>query len=294
MNKNIVVAVIALVLVGVGIYFYTNSKNMSNEHGEDTTGQPAAQSHRGYDIEVTSNTQNIQPQKSTTITYKIKNDKDEILKDFEIAHEKIMHFILVRKDLQQFQHLHPDYNESTGEFKVDVTFPTDGPYRIFPDFTPGEENPQKLPVTVFEDINVGNISKYQAQAVTADTQSKKTFEGYDITFTVPASLKKQQELTYELTIQQGGKPVANLQSYLGALGHSVILKEGTLDFIHTHALEGDNAEHGGGHMESSTTASTGPDIKFATTFPESGKYKIFTQFQHQGKVLTTDYIIDVN
>ncbi|MCX6782785.1 MAG: hypothetical protein NTZ20_02160 [Candidatus Levybacteria bacterium] len=84
MNKNIVVAVIALVLVGVGIYFYTNSKNMSNEHGEDTTGQPVAQSHRGYDIEVTSNTQNIQPQKSTTITYKIKNDKDEMLQDGRI------------------------------------------------------------------------------------------------------------------------------------------------------------------------------------------------------------------
>ena len=298
MNKNIIVAIIALVLVGAGFYFYTNSKNMSNQHGqghgEVTNGQPAAQSHRGYDIEVTSNTKNIQPQKPTTITYKIKNDKNEVLKKYEIAHEKIMHFIVVRKDLQQFQHLHPEYNESAGEFSVDVTFPTDGPYRVFPDFTPGVENPQKLPVTVFEDINVGEMNKYQAQAVAPDTQSKKNFEGYDITFSVPASLKKQQELTYTLTIQQGGRTVTNLQPYLGALGHSVILKEGTLDFIHTHALEGDSAKHGGGHTESSTSTNTGPEIKFATTFPESGNYKIFTQFQHQGKVTTTDYVIKVN
>ena len=57
----------------------------------------------------------------------------------------------------------------------------------------------------------------------------------------------------------------------------MILKEGTLDFIHTHALE-----------------NTGKDaVEFVTAFPTAGRYKIFTQFQHEGKVMTTDYVIEV-
>ena len=106
---------------------------------------------------MTSDTTNVQPKLPTTLTYKIKNDRDEILKNYGIAHEKIMHLIVVRKDLLQFQHAHPEFDSLTGEFTVQLTFPTDGPYRIFPDFTPGDDNPQKLPVTVYEDIDIGHI-----------------------------------------------------------------------------------------------------------------------------------------
>jgi hypothetical protein len=35
-------------------------------------------------------------------------------------------------------------------------------------------------------------------------------------------------------------------------------------------------------------------IDFSTRFPETGIYKIFTQFQHNGKVITTDYVVRVN
>ena len=285
MNRNIIVALIVIVALIGGAYFYLNSqsRNKTPEHGgghpTQTSNQPVVQSHRSYQIEVTSDTSNIRPNQPTAFTYKIKNDKGEILKNYEIAHEKIMHFIIVvRKDLQQFQHIHPDFNQSTGEFSVAVTFPTDGPYRVFPDFTPGVENPQKLPVTVFHDIAVGDVSKYKAQAVTTDAQSKKTFDGYQVTHNLPGNLNKQQEVNYSLNIERNSQPVTDLQTYLGALGHSVILKEETLDFIHTHAGE----------------SGTGPKIEFSTTFPESGMYKIFTQFQHQNKIITTDYVIKVN
>ena len=38
----------------------------------------------------------------------------------------------------------------------------------------------------------------------------------------------------------------------------------------------------------------GPQIKFATTFPSQGIYKVFTQFQYEGKVITSDYSVEVN
>lgn len=300
MNNKILVAIIAILILGVGGYFFINSQRGSNTSGEHTSGKPVAQSHRSYELEITSKPSSIDPKKPATIRYKIKNDKGEILKNYETVHEKIMHFITVRKDLAYFQHLHPEFNEASGEFTVTVTFPEDGPYRIFPDFPPGVDNPQKLPVTVYEDIEVGGSSKYAEQRVVPDSEQTKTYEDYKITTTFPKNAKKQQEITYTLNLTKDGKPVTNLENYLGALGHSVILKEGTLDFIHTHALDAKDAstgqEHGAQtqqHGGSQNDTGTGPEISFASNFPEAGVYKIFTQFQHEGKVQTVNYIVKI-
>lgn len=299
-NQRVVyvsVGLILLVLIGV-VYAFKGGKgnNTSMQGGtiDEASGKPVAQSHRGYEMEVTSSLEKVKPNVSVVLTYKIKNDKGEVLKQFEIAHEKIMHFIAVRSDLQDFQHLHPTYNKSTGEFSVQITFPNDGPYRLFPDFTPGADNPQKLPVTVFSDVEVGDKTRYKAHSITADTQTKKAYGDYQVAFTVPKA-ETQEEFTYTILVEKNGQPVTDLEKYLGALGHSVILKEGTLDFIHTHALENTAGGHGQTAQHSSTTTNTsGPAIDFSTTLPEKGLYKIFTQFQHSEKVQTVDYVVRAN
>lgn len=285
-TRYIVVFAILIVAIASGFYLYSNSKkeqdnsSQSAGHGITTGGhQPVTQGQRTYEPEITSDATSIKPNQSIKFSYKIKNDKGEIIKNYETVHEKIMHFIVVRKDLQNFQHLHPDFNQTTGEFTVNITFPTDGTYRVFPDFTPTEDNPQKLPVTVYHDIDVGEMSKYKAQPVTPDTQPKKAVGEYKITYNFPTEVMMRNEISYSLTIEKNSLPVKDLENYLGALGHSVIIKESSLAFIHTHAEE--------------TNANKGPEIKFATSFPEEGFYKIFTQFQHQGKVATTDYIVRV-
>lgn len=292
MNSKIIIIAIIILILGAGVYFFINAQ-------KSMKGNPVAESNRSYEIEVTSDTTNIKPNQEVTITYKIKNDKGEDVKNFAVAHEKVMHFITVRKDLAYFQHLHPEFNESTGEFTVDVTFPEDGPYRIFPDFTPGDENPQKLPVTVNHDIDVGNSSNYALQRVVADSKKLKKYGDYNVATTFVPEPKQQQEVTYTLDISKNGKPVTNLEKYLGALGHSVVLKEGTLDFIHTHALEapsdGSSMEaHNMEAMQQEEPTNAGPKVSFATSFPESGIYKIFTQFQHEGTVQTVDYTVNVN
>src|ERR671915_517783 len=215
----------------VGAFFL--SYNLEGHQEEVMQNKPGDQSHRSYAIDVTEKpmAKQITLNEPTTIKYRIKNDQGNIVTDFAIAHEKVMHFIVVRKDLTQFQHLHPDFNQETGEFRVAVAFPALGPYRFFADFTPGTDNPMQLPVT--------------------------------------------------------------LENYLGALGHSVVLKAETLDYIHTHAGEqGDAMEHGehGGHAMPPAQENK---IDFSTTFPDAGIYRIFTQFQHQGNVLTTAYTVAV-
>lgn len=265
---------------------------------EEMNGRPVAQSHRSYEIEVTSKSDNINPNQPAVFKFKIKNDKGDTLKNYSVVHTKIMHFIIVRKDLQYFQHLHPDFDKDSGVYSIAVTFPADGPYRLFPDFTPAasEDNPQQLTVTLNADVNVGDMNKYTAKPVIPDNNNLKTVNGYTINYDIPKELKSQTEISYSLNVEKNRQSISDLENYLGALGHGVILKEGTLDFIHTHAgevkqAEGAKMDHGSSMMNKDT--SKGPKIDFSTSFPESGRYKIFTQFQHAGKVITTDYVVTV-
>jgi hypothetical protein len=38
---------------------------------------------------------------------------------------------------------------------------------------------------------------------------------------------------------------------------------------------------------------TGPEAKFMTTFPKSGVYKIWGQFQHENKVFIVPFVVKV-
>jgi len=252
---------------------------------EDLTTSPVAQSHRSYTLQSDAASKSYQPKQPTTYTFSIVDGQGNTVKDFVTVHEKIMHLIVVRKDLAEFQHVHPGLNKQTGQFTLaNLTFPSDGPYRIFPDFTPANAQlgPDGLPlgVTLHEDVNVGNLANDKPQSLT-DTQLSKTFQGYQVQLMPsPTPVAAGQSTTCTFAITQNGKPVTNLEKYLGALGHTVVLREGDLEFLHTHALD-ENIHNQTGKVD------------FAVTFPSAGKYKVFSQFQHEGRVLTTDFVVSV-
>lgn len=271
-----VIAVVAL--IAAGGWYFTRQQSLS----EDTSA-PIAQSHRSFTLKSDASSKRYQPKQPTPYTFSIVDDQGTTVKDFATVHEKIMHLIVVRKDLAEFQHVHPDFNKATGQFTLaNLTFPSDGSYRIFPDFTlaSAQMGPDGMPlgVTLNEDVNVGNLATYKAQPLT-DTQLAKTFQNYAVQLTpTPTPVKAEQSTTLTFAINQNSKPVINLEKYLGALGHTVILREGDLEFLHTHALD------------ENVTNQTGT-VDFAVTFPTVAKYKVFSQFQHQGKILTTDFTL---
>lgn len=270
------VGITLLILGGAFLLFGRGPGSMNNN-------QPI-QSHRSYEVETVSALDNIQPNQATKIAYKIKDDQGNILKDFDVVHEKIMHFIVVRKDLQYFQHVHPSFDATSGEFEIPVTFAADGEYRAFADFTPSASqigpNGDKLPVTVYEDIKVGNLSNYKPLPI-GSTEKAKAYGSYQVTIVPNSDMivsKNNQSFAFE--IRKDGQLVTNLETYLGALGHTVVLREGDLQFIHAHATQ------------KSTDPQTGR-VNFAITFPEAGNYKLFSQFQHEGKIITSDFVVNV-
>ena len=77
------------------------------------------------------------------------------------------------------------------------------------------------------------------------------------------------------------------EPYLGAGGHLVALREGDLAFLHVHPTDdghGDEAAAGDGHDDL---------IGFAATFPTEGRYRLFLQFRHEGRVNTVAFTQEV-
>ena len=251
MKNKLFLIIIVIVVIG-GIAFAV------------TKSDTPIQSHRSYMIK--SNSQ------GSEYSFNIVDEQGNTLKDFAITHTKPMHVIVVRKDLAHFEHLHPEYDFSTGTFTLkNLTFPENGEYRLFTDFAVEAA----LPITLFEDMKVG--STYSRKPLGSEEKSK-TFDTLDVSLDTHGNLVSGAENMIMFTLSQNGTPIIDLEEYLGALGHAVVLREGSLDFIHAHP------------MESATQNGT---VSFMVNFPEAGRYKIFTQFQRGGKVITTDFVVTV-
>ena len=240
------------------------------------------QSRPSYCIESNSAVSTVTPLVPFTYSFSIVDNNGNVLKDFTIEREKLLHLIVVRKDLQEFQHVHPVFAPATGMFTLSgLTLPTAGEYRIFADFTPKnaplDAEGAPVPTNTFEDAVAEGA--YAPQQLGHDSASD-TVDDYSVLLaTIPQQLTKGANM-FTFTVTRNGTPVTNLEDYLGALGHAVILKEGTLDYIHTHAL-------------ANTSSSQNGTIKFHVEFPSAGKYKVFMQFQHQGKILTSSFVVSV-
>lgn len=291
MNNKIILGIIGVVIVAGIIFIAMRNNNHSQIAGKSgvycspdgtLTDTMPIQSHRSYCIKSDSKGKTYATNTPSEYSFMIVDDQGNTLKDFEITHTKPMHVIVARKDLKYFQHVHPEFDQTTGTFTLpDLTFPADGQYRIFADFAAsgGQKDPMGMPlaITISEDVAAG--TGYTPEALDSEERTK-TFDDYQVTLSSDQLLVSGRPVMLMFNLTQGDKPVTDLQEYLGALGHSVILREGTLDFIHAHP------------MEDLRRPQTG-EVGFMVTFPSAGKYKIFTQFQRGGEVFTTDFVVPV-
>ncbi len=82
----------------------------------------------------------------------------------------------------------------------------------------------------------------------------------------------------EFSVTRSGRPVEDLEDYLGAKGHLVALREGDLAYLHVHPEA--EAEPG--------------TIGFMAHYPSAGRYRLFLQFRHEGRVRTAEVTREVS
>lgn len=284
---------LTLLAAGISATLWSRSHNAPGQRGLNAgrrfcgpdgqlTGTQPTQSHRSYCVRAYSPVEGLKPDKSVTFPFDIVDDRGSTLLKFATVHEKLMHVIIVRRDLAEFQHVHPVFSATDGRFTVrDLVFPQAGPYRLFADFTPmGEKlgpDSQPLPVTVPIDLEVGDQGSYRAQPLQEPSDTVRTGD-LEVTLSRPETLRAGEEARLVFTIRKGGAPVFGLEPYLGANGHAVVLRDGDLAFLHSHALD-DPTELKAGRLP------------FIVHLAEPGRYRVFVQFQHRGTVQTAAFTL---
>lgn len=205
------------------------------------------------------------------LSFRIMN-ADGPLTEFETSHEKQLHLIVVRSDGTQFRHVHPAMS-ADGTWSIPWTWPTGGSYRVFADFVP----PHGENVTLTRSVDVAGPF---TQPAAARPSTRASVDGLDVTLTGDLHVESESTLTVEIT--RDGRPVTDVQPYLGAFGHLVALREGDLAYLHVHP---DGAEPAPGDR-------SGPRIRFTTEAPTPGRYLLYLDFRVDGAVHTAPFVID--
>ncbi len=286
-RKNALLAGISLLVAAAGATWLACGKSTATAKvfcGPDgrLTSTAPLQSHRSYCIRAFTPVTGLKAGVPVTFTFDVIDDRGATLRQFATVHEKMMHVIVVRHDLKQFQHVHPIYAAASGRFTVnDLALQTSGPYRLFADFTPvgamAGPDGQPLGVTVPVDLEVGDHAAYRLESLPAPSDTA-TVGDFEVTLLRPDTLRAGEMLPITFTIRRRGEVVTDLEPYLGANGHAVILREGDLAFIHSHALEDRAALQRG-------------TLPFRVHFAEPGRYRMFVQFQHRGAVQTIAFTL---
>ncbi len=195
------------------------------------------------------------------------------VREYRRTHEKDMHLIVVRRDLSRFQHLHPELG-ADGAWEAPVALDSGGVYRVFADFAPAALNET---ITLGADLFVpGDFQP----AELPEPASAWSDQDYSVALSGSPQAGTHSELTF--TVTRAGAPVGDLEPYLGAFGHLVSLRPGDLAYLHTHPSE-----------DAAADARGGPEIRFATTFPTAGRYRLYLNFAHAGTVRTAEFTVDV-
>jgi len=235
--------------------------------------------------------------RQTKLSFTLVGSDGNAVRDLEVEHTKRMHVILVRRDMSGFQHLHPKLT-GDGKWSTDVEVKDAGSYRVFADFKRRGENN-----TLAADLAVDGPLDSRPMAPVGDTADAG--DGYQVELTGGSS-RAGKEAKFGFHVTRNGGEVA-VQDYLGAKGHLVALREGDLAYLHVHPVEADHEargeaqpneedEHAGAedeHSDSAPESSGGEAIKFATEFPSDGRYGLYLQFKHQGKVRTASFTREV-
>lgn len=203
---------------------------------------------------------------SVPLAFRVLDDAGAPLTSYQRLHDKELHLIVVRRDLTGFQHVHPE-RAPDGTWRTSVAL-RPGDWRVFADFAASGADG---PIALGADLAVAG--SYDPQPLGPAT-STTTVDGYTVELTGDLESGAESELT--LSVSRDGRPVSDLQPYLGSYGHLVVLRAGDLGYLHVHPA--------GSPGDGVTPA--GPGITFFATAPSAGSYRLFLDFQHDGVVRT--------
>jgi hypothetical protein len=224
------------------------------------------------------------------------------LEDVIPDHGHLMHLFLIRlPGIEQMWHLHPQ-RIAGGQFAEDLPSMPAGKYQIFADIVDKTGFPWTLVGTIdLPEVKAkglqGDDSAWSGTPLgqTSDDSAAKLSDGGLMVWQRgkgPLRAGVPMDFRFEVH-DKYGKPVENLEPYMGMAGHAEFVSSDMSVFAHVHpagsismaALELTRSEGGmAGMGMPMPSGPLPPQVSFPYGFPKPGEYRIFVQVRRGGNV----------
>lgn len=242
--------------------------------GGMATGDGLSSAQDGYRL--ASQAATLPPGRRTAYRFTVTGPDGRPVTDFALDQTQRLHFYAVRSDLTGFQHVHPAM-AADGTWNADLAPLAPGSWRVFATFTPAAGAGKGREFVLSRAVTVpGAATRVPLPAPT----DRARVDGY--TVTVKGRLTAGTARTMTVSLAHDGRPVTDLQPYLGTYAHLTAFHEGDGAFAHLHPLNGVKGDHGG------------PDLVFHTELAASGDWRLFLQFETGGTVHTAALTLHVD
>lgn len=219
------------------------------------------------------------------LTFTVRDPESRaVVRDFATVHEKQFHLFVVGHDLEHYDHVHPEMLDD-GSWAIDVTVPKPGYYKLIADFLPVGGTPQVVP-RLLATAAAGDLTTARAELPRNDGLEKSA-GSMRLTLSLPVDglvAGRDETLRYHIVDAATGRPVSDLEPYLAAFGHTLVVSEDTLEYVHAHPVEQ--------LPEQSSGITGGPDLTFKALLPKPGRYRLWTQLKRNGIVTTANFTVE--
>ena len=187
----------------------------------------------------------------------------------DTVHDKPLHLFVISRDLEFFRHMHPEtYAGGPIEFRIDMP---PGEYMVIADFLPSGGSPQLIQRMV---IAPGARAQAAKAPVIPAAWGVAGAVRAQILSTAELRSGVESNLRIALTGAADGRPIQDLEAYLGSVGHLLIVNQSLTTAVHGHPEAGEGRDNEA-HV-----------MSFDVIFPQPGAYKAWLQFQRAGTVVT--------
>ena len=243
----------------------------------------SAESPTAYVLETAVTPTPLKAGRPQRLTLRVRHpESDATIQRFVEVHERIFHLFVISQDLRHFEHTHPTL-KADGSLEVEIMLPRQGAYQLYADFLPDGGTPQLLQRSLLTEGFAEDPERGRARLV-PDLEDK-TDGDISVLLQVSAGegliAGRREMFRMRVSDTHTRLPIKDLEPFLGAPAHALIISEDLADAVHSHPVE-------------EFSRPNGPDIVFEAVFPRPGLYKLWTQFQRHGRVATVSFTLPVS
>ena len=276
-DKKLAVTIPAITISGerFRISFESSSAQHGDAHPKDHKDPHAGHGKHGPAVlMVQTEPTTVEAGKPAVLKLMIHDAKGAMVREFEVIHEHKVHLIIVRAGLDHFEHLHPDVDAS-GSITAKVSFPVGGTYLLFADYKPkGQPD-----ATAKAELKVPGENP-SAPTLKPNVPGKVEAESLSAEISVQGAKKgHESSITFDLRDAQG-KPVTDLQPYMGERGHLNVLSADGKEYVHAHPAD--------------AKGKADQRVTFEVHFPRPGLFKGWGQFRRQDRIHVIPFVVKVD